>query len=113
MKTSWLNRFLPASKADIEKLIKQIIMTQDELAAALETVDTNLEAVGVQLTKAQGEITKQIADLKAAVGGNVTPAVSAAFDRLSKATAALTPIAQSLDDVTPDVPPTTPTPPTP
>ena len=87
-------------------ILKRLIMTQEELAAALETVDTNLEAVGVQLNKAQAEITKQIADLKAAIGGNTTPAVDAALTKLQAATASLTPVAQSLDDVTPDVPPT-------
>lgn len=83
-------------------------MTQDELAATLEGVDTKLDAVGVQLVKAQGEITKQIADLKAAVGGNTTPAVDAAMTKLQTAVDKLTPVAQALDDVTPDLPPATP-----
>ncbi len=78
-------------------------MTQAELQAALEAVDTNLEAVGVQLNKAQAEIVKQIADLKAALGGNTTPQVDAALARLQTAAGALTPVAQALDDVTPDV----------
>jgi ABC-type transporter Mla subunit MlaD len=79
-------------------------MNQAELAAALEAVDTKLDAVGAQLTKAQGEITKTIDDLKAviAAGGGTSPEVDAALTKLQTAVAALSPVAQSLDDITPD-----------
>lgn len=84
------------------------MMSQDELAAAMDAVDTKIESAVTQLNKAQAEIVGQIAALKAAVGGNTTPTVDAAFTKLSASVDKLTPVSQALDDVTPDVPPATP-----
>lgn len=76
-------------------------MTQDELAAALETVNTGIGTVSTQLTKAQAEIVKDIADLIAAQGGNTSPTVDAAVAKLQSSVAALAPVAQALDDIVP------------
>lgn len=60
-------------------------MNQDEAAAALE-------AVASQLNKAKDEIIAA-----AAAQGNISPRLQAAIE-------ALTPISQALDDVNPDAP---------
>ena len=59
-----------------------------------------LTALSEQLTKANDEIQKAIADLKTALdnAGQTSPEVDAA-------TEALTAKAQALDDIVPDVPP--------
>jgi len=77
---------------NIERLLKQIMATQDEEAGKLNALST-------QLQKANDEIQKAIQDLKDALaaGGNTSPAVDAATD-------ALTAKAQALDDIVPDAP---------
>lgn len=68
----------------------KIIMTQAELAQALNDAST-------QADKAKAEILQKIADLEAAVNnaGNVTPEVEAAFTALKSKV-------QGIDDIVPD-----------
>ena len=88
MKRSWLNRVVPATKADIER----IIMKEQELAQQL----TNLTA---QLQKANTEIQAKITALTDAVNNADVP--QAVTDALSGLTAS----AQVLDDIVPDAAP--------
>ena len=76
----------------IEHKLGQIMATQAEEAA-------KLTALSAQLSKANDEIQKAIADLKTALdaAGNTSPEVDAATD-------ALTMKAQALDDIVPDAP---------
>src|SRR5882672_12212953 len=100
---SWMHKMRPATRSDIETATEKILMKTSEVAAALAAVDDKLDAVGVQLNKAQAEIVKQIADLKASLGdADLPPEAQAAFDRLIASANALTPVAQALDDITPD-----------
>ena len=95
MNRSWLNRVVPATKADIER----IIMKEQELAQQL----TNLTS---QLQKANTGIQAKITALTDAVNNADVP--QAVTDALT----GLTTSAQVLDDIVPDaappiVPPTT------
>lgn len=76
----------------LDKILEQIIMTNDELQASLADLTA-------QADKARSEIVAKIAELEAAIaaGGGTTPAVDAAL-------AALKGSVQSLDDLNPDVP---------
>ena len=83
--------------ARIHERLDKIMATQTELAALLATIAT-------QITKAKTEVIAKIQALTDAVAaaGTVTPEVQAA-------TEALAALAQQLDDIVPDVPPTDPT----
>lgn len=82
----WWDRFLPASKADIRK----ILMKQADLQAALD-------ALNAQLVKATGEITTEIQTLKDSLATVDLP--QGATDSLTR----LQGLAQALDDLNPDV----------
>ena len=74
------------------KLLKEILMNQQELAQALN--DAAAEAV-----KAKAEIVQKISNLEAAIvaAGNTSPEVDAALSALKDAV-------QGVDDIVPDQP---------
>lgn len=75
-----------------------IVETQGILImTTLTELQTTLDAVGDQLTKASSEISAEIATLQAeiAAGGVTTPGIDASVARLQG-------IAQALDDLNPD-----------
>jgi hypothetical protein len=83
------------------------------ISDGLDGVSTQLTATGAQLTKGLGEIEAEIAALKAASGGNSTPAMDALFTSIGTKLTALKSTAtdvgataQTLDDLNPDTPPT-------
>ena len=87
MNRSWLNRVVPATKADIER----IIMTQAEELAALKALST-------QLAKANDEIVAKLKTLQDTIDNNpVSPEVA-------QAVADLTVAVQKQDDIVPDAP---------
>jgi hypothetical protein len=88
--TRLLDRFWPASKADIDRLI----MKTSELQGALDTLKA-------QLAKATKEIVDEIANLKTQIGDADLP--QGAVDSLAN----LQTLAQALDDLNPDPPATT------
>lgn len=110
-----------ADAAILHKL-ETIMATQDEQTAllqgisdGLDGVSTTLTATGVQLTKGLGEVEAEIAALKAASGGNSTPAMDTLFasiatklDALKTTAADVATTAQTLDDLNPDTPPPVP-----
>ena len=73
--------------------------TQTELLAALQTVTTNLQGVGDQLTKATNEIIVAIS-----ATGAISPAIDAAVANLTAVATALKAASQTLDDLNPDAP---------
>lgn len=89
-------------------LKEQILMTQKELQASLDTISETLGNVSDQLKKATGEITTEIQTLQEAVkNGPVSDEVSASAGRLAGMIPNLQAAAQALDDLNPDA--TTPT----
>ena len=88
MKRSWLNRVVPATKADIER----IIMTQAEELASIKSLT-------VQLGKSHDEIVAKLKALQDTIDNNpVSPEVAAAVGELTTAV-------QNQDDIIPDGPP--------
>jgi chromosome segregation ATPase len=90
----WWDRFTPATKADIEK----ILMKQADLQASLD-------ALTAQLDKATEEITTEIKTLTDALANVDLP--QGAVDSLDRLKAKV----QALDDLNPDAPAPTPAPP--
>ncbi len=76
------------------------MITQAELAAGLKTLQSQVGKVATEQSDRFDALTKEIADLKAAIdaGGTVTPEVEAAYNDVQTAL-------QSLDDTIPDAPP--------
>ena len=89
----------PIHNHDVVKMLKQIIMTQAELAAGLKTLAAQQGKIAKEQSDRFDVLTKKIADLEAAINaGEVQPEVTAAFAEVQAA-------AQSLDDSIPDAPP--------
>jgi len=113
LKNLW-SHLVPATKSDHNKivtLLKEINMKVSELPAAFAALKTQVGAIGDQLTKAQGEITTEIANLKTALADVELPAeATTALTDLTTAVGTLSPVAQALDDLNPDAPATPPTP---
>lgn len=95
-----LHRILAALETQEHKL-KEIIMTQAELAAGLKTIQTQVGKVAKEQSDRFDALSKEIADLKDVItaGGDVTPEVTAALADVQTAL-------QSLDDTIPDAPAT-------
>jgi len=90
----------PVHNHDVVKLLKQIIMNQQELAAGIK----NLTAQQGKIAKEQSDrfdvLTAKIKALEDAINaGEVLPEVTTAFTELQTA-------AQALDDAIPDAPTT-------
>lgn len=72
----------------------------------LDAIGAGIDEVSAQLTKAQGEIEKEVADLKALIeaGGNTSPDIEASLSAIETKVAALKPVSQALDDLNVDTP---------
>jgi len=69
---------------------------QQEMETRMTSIEGRLEAVLAQVTKASGEITSLVEDLRGQIAaGTVDPATVDALEA----------VAQGLDDVVPDAPP--------
>lgn len=106
-------------KADLSTILQKldiIMANQDEQTAQLQTISDGVDAVSISLTDVSAQLTKgfdevvaEIAALKAAAGGDSTPAMDALFasigskmTALAATAAALKTAAQALDDLNPD-----------
>ena len=103
------SRCLPATKHDLKKLKKLIVMTQTEEAQALRDLTAQLKKIGEETSKTLAKVTELEGII--AAGGDVSPDVVQALSDLKIQ-------AQATDDLVPDVTPTptptpTPAPPTP
>lgn len=85
----------PATKADLNKAVKQILMNQAELAAQLALVQGQVAKIGTETAATL----QKVADLEAALqnAGTVSPEVASALDALKVQ-------AQAVDDLVPDAP---------
>ena len=108
LKNLW-SHLVPATKSDHNKivtLLKEINMKLQEALDALDALATKAEGLSAQLTKAQGEITAEIANLQ---NLDLPPAADAIITRLQTAVGTIGTVTQGLDDLNPDAPATPPT----
>jgi chromosome segregation ATPase len=95
----------------LEKFMASLKERLDAIETGIDDVSAQQTAVSTQLTKAQAEIEKEVADLRALVeaGGGNTPEITAKLDSIDAKVSALKGIstqaanvAQALDDLNPD-----------
>lgn len=87
-------------RAEIVELLKRQSKILETLMTSMTELETKLNDINLQLTKASAEIQAEVQSLKdiIAAGGQLTPDAEAAL-------ANLTSIAQALDDMNPDAAP--------
>jgi predicted XRE-type DNA-binding protein len=90
----------PVNHQDVVKLLKQIIMTQAELAAGLKTIQTQVGKVAKEQSDRFDALTAKIKELTDIInaGGDVTPEVTEALASVQTAL-------NELDSTIPDAPP--------
>src|SRR5678816_76663 len=90
----------PTHNHDVVKMLKQVIMNQQELAAGIKTLTAQQGKIAKEQSDRFDVLTAKIDALeKAIAAGDVQPEVTTAFTELQAA-------AQSLDDAIPDAPTT-------
>ncbi len=101
MSSGWkwfTSRFLPATKADVEKLEKLIVMKEEELEALLDKQTTQIGKIAKEQSDRFDVLTAKIQELTDAINaGEVKPSL------VEKATAVQTAL-DSLDAAIPDAP---------
>jgi septal ring factor EnvC (AmiA/AmiB activator) len=99
------SRCLPATRHDVETLLKPIMATQNELAATLKEVRAQQEKTATEIQSVQAgvvELKDKITELEGVIANGE------ANQELTDAVAAVKAQAQVVDDLIPDVaPPTT------
>ncbi len=97
-----------ATKADLQRVADTILMKISELAAQIQNVTTQVDAVATSLNKAQADLTAELDNLKQQLADQTLPDdAQASLDALTAKVAALGPVAEALDALAaPPAPPT-------